>query len=73
MAKDVTSLAQWWSGSDCEIFISKEDLKHLGKENAVYIMNHKYEIDWLMGWLVCQRIGVLAVNYINFIILKPFF
>ena len=24
-------------------------------------MNHKYDIDWLAGWVVCQRLGVIHV------------
>ena len=22
-------------------------------------MNHKYDIDWLIAWMMCQRIGIL--------------
>ena len=22
-------------------------------------MNHKYDIDWLAGWVICQRLGVM--------------
>ncbi len=22
-------------------------------------MNHKYDIDWLAGWIICQRLGIL--------------
>ena len=36
--------AQWWSGSVCEIFIKKENLKYFNKENSVVIMNHKYDV-----------------------------
>lgn len=25
-------------------------------------MNHKYDIDWLAGWMICQRIGILKVR-----------
>ena len=60
----MTSLAQWWSLSDVEVFITDEDLKHFAKENAIYIMNHKYEIDWLMGWILCQRVRLLGVTFL---------
>lgn len=56
-------MAQWWSGSDIEMFVdSKEDLNMIGKENAFCVMNHKYDIDWLMGWILCQRVNLLGVR-----------
>lgn len=24
-------------------------------------MNHKYDIDWLAGWIICQRLGIMQV------------
>lgn len=24
-------------------------------------MNHKYDIDWLAGWMICQRLGIMQV------------
>ncbi len=24
-------------------------------------MNHKYDIDWLAGWVICQRLGIMQV------------
>ncbi|XP_064613139.1 1-acyl-sn-glycerol-3-phosphate acyltransferase gamma-like [Liolophura sinensis] len=55
-----TFLAQWWSGSDCELIISPEDEKYVGKEHALIIMNHKYDIDWLMGWIIAERYAMLG-------------
>ena len=57
-------MAQWWSGSDFEIFCSDEAFKKLGKENVISVLNHYYEIDWLLGWVLCQRINVLGVTKI---------
>lgn len=42
--------------------MSEDDAKHVGKENFIGVVNHKYDIDWLMGWLVCQNINILGVN-----------
>ena len=39
-----------------------EDLSKIGKEHAIVVMNHKYDIDWLMGWIMADRHGVLGVN-----------
>ncbi|CAF2092382.1 unnamed protein product [Rotaria magnacalcarata] len=54
-----TFLAQWWSQSDCVLYINPEDLEKIRKEHAIVIMNHKYDIDWLAGWIICQRLGIM--------------
>lgn len=32
-------------------------------------MNHRYEVDWLIGWIFCERIGLLGVS-VFFLITK---
>ena len=32
----------------------------MGKEHAVILMNHHYELDWLFGWMVADRQGILG-------------
>ena len=66
--KELTFLAQYWSGSTCDIFIDDEDFKRISKENCICIMNHKYDVDWLMGWIVCQQTGLLGVCTLFFVI-----
>lgn len=56
----MVSIAQWWSGSDFNLYIKDEDLEMLGKEHALVVLNHKYDIDWLLGWILCQRVSLLA-------------
>ena len=58
---NITSLGQWWSRSDIVVFMKDEDFKFLGKENCLAVYNHKYDVDWLMGWIMCQRVGMLGV------------
>lgn len=54
-------LAEWWAGSETILYIDKDSLeKYYNKEHGYLIMNHSYEIDWLMGFLLCERIGVLG-------------
>jgi hypothetical protein len=31
------------------------------KNNEIFRMNHKYDIDWLAGWIICQRLGIMQV------------
>jgi lysophosphatidic acid acyltransferase / lysophosphatidylinositol acyltransferase len=57
---ELVAIAEWWSGSKLHVYISDEDLKHVGKEHALLVMNHSYETDWLFGWIFCEKIGVLG-------------
>ncbi|KAL4233763.1 1-acyl-sn-glycerol-3-phosphate acyltransferase gamma [Mactra antiquata] len=53
-------LAHWWSKAECTLYISPEDQKMLGKEHSVCMVNHTYEIDWLMAWMMAERHGMLG-------------
>ncbi|XP_075232638.1 1-acyl-sn-glycerol-3-phosphate acyltransferase gamma-like [Lycorma delicatula] len=54
-------MAEWWSGTDVHIYIDKDDFdKYYGKEHAYLVMNHRYDVDWLVGWIFCDRIKVLG-------------
>ncbi|KAA0190417.1 hypothetical protein HAZT_HAZT008713 [Hyalella azteca] len=54
-------LAEWWSGSEVRVYTDPEDRKLWGREHSLIIMNHTYEVDWLMGWMVADRCGVLGM------------
>ncbi|CAG9784974.1 unnamed protein product [Diatraea saccharalis] len=54
-------MAEWWSGTTMSVYIKKDEYeKFYGKEHGYLIMNHSYEIDWLMGWQFCDGIQVLG-------------
>ena len=55
-------MAQYWANTNLVLNIDNEDLKMLGKEKCLCVINHKYDIDWLMGWVLCQRVNLLAVT-----------
>lgn len=58
---ELVCMAEWWSGTDIVLYIDKTEFdKYYGKEHGYLLMNHSYEIDWLMGWVVCDRINVLG-------------
>ncbi|RNA42726.1 1-acyl-sn-glycerol-3-phosphate acyltransferase gamma-like [Brachionus plicatilis] len=57
---NLTFLGQYWSGTDVHIYIDKESFDKITHEHFICIMNHKYDIDWLIGWIVCQRLGILG-------------
>jgi len=34
----------------------------IGKEHVITLMNHKYDIDWLMAWILAERLQMLGVT-----------
>ncbi|CAD5113021.1 DgyrCDS2223 [Dimorphilus gyrociliatus] len=60
---ELAFFAQWWSGSDVTLhFENEEDCSSIGHENTLILMNHKYDIDWLMTWIISERIGILPTT-----------
>lgn len=58
---EIVFIADWWSNSKLYIYIDDEILqKYVGKEHVLLMMNHSYEIDWLIGWMFCEKSGVLG-------------
>uniref|UniRef100_A0A8C5LXD8 1-acylglycerol-3-phosphate O-acyltransferase 3 n=1 Tax=Leptobrachium leishanense TaxID=445787 RepID=A0A8C5LXD8_9ANUR len=53
-------LLEWWSGTQCTLFMDQETVNHFGKEHVIIILNHNFEIDFLCGWTMCERFGVLG-------------
>jgi len=57
-------IAEWWSGSRIRIYCDQEMLRRMeakdAEENALIVMNHHYELDWLYCWMVGDRMGILG-------------
>nr|XP_045380459.1 1-acyl-sn-glycerol-3-phosphate acyltransferase delta isoform X2 [Camelus bactrianus] len=53
-------LLEWWSGTECVIYTDPQAYPKYGKENAIVVLNHKFEIDFLCGWSLAERFGVLG-------------
>uniref|UniRef100_A0A3B4ZLQ1 1-acylglycerol-3-phosphate O-acyltransferase 3 n=1 Tax=Stegastes partitus TaxID=144197 RepID=A0A3B4ZLQ1_9TELE len=53
-------LLEWWSGTDCTLYTDQATVDKFGKEHAIIILNHNFEIDFLCGWTMCERYGVLG-------------
>ncbi|XP_058054168.1 1-acyl-sn-glycerol-3-phosphate acyltransferase gamma-like [Anopheles bellator] len=53
-------LADWWSDTTLHVYISDEDMKYCGTEHVLLLMNHTYEVDWLIGWMLCEKVRVLG-------------
>jgi lysophosphatidic acid acyltransferase/lysophosphatidylinositol acyltransferase len=62
---EIVFIGEWWSSSTCVILTDDETWSKMGKEHAIVIMNHSFEVDWLMGWLVCEQSRLLAVSFVS--------
>ncbi|XP_062912489.1 1-acyl-sn-glycerol-3-phosphate acyltransferase delta-like [Mobula hypostoma] len=60
IASQLVWLLEWWSGTECTLYTDQKNYVKYGKENAIVILNHNYEIDFLCGWDFCERFGVLG-------------
>lgn len=60
---DMTFLYSWWAGSNVTVYVDPKDLKALQNEYAIILVNHRYEIDWLLGLVAAQEIGLLGVSF----------
>jgi len=49
-----------WSGSICTIRTDDETWFKLGHENALILMNHSNELDWLVGWVMAEQVNILG-------------
>lgn len=61
-ALELVMLLEWWSCTDCTLYTDKATMDKLGKEHVIIILNHNFEIDFLCGWTMCERFGVLGVS-----------
>ncbi|KAK1171126.1 1-acyl-sn-glycerol-3-phosphate acyltransferase delta [Acipenser oxyrinchus oxyrinchus] len=60
ISSQLVMLLEWWSGTECTIYTDQESYKQFGKESAIVVLNHNFEIDFLCGWTFCERFGVLG-------------
>ncbi|XP_043111010.1 1-acyl-sn-glycerol-3-phosphate acyltransferase delta-like isoform X1 [Puntigrus tetrazona] len=60
ISSQLVALLEWWSGTECTLYTDPESYKLYGKENAIVVLNHNFEIDFMTGWTFCERFGVLG-------------
>ncbi|XP_033259809.1 E3 ubiquitin-protein ligase parkin isoform X3 [Orcinus orca] len=60
ISSQLVMLLEWWSGTECIIHTDPRAYPKYGKENAIVVLNHKFEIDFLCGWSLAERFGVLG-------------
>ncbi|XP_054590735.1 1-acyl-sn-glycerol-3-phosphate acyltransferase delta isoform X1 [Nothobranchius furzeri] len=60
IASQLVATLEWWSGTECTLYTDPKSYPLYGKENAIVVLNHSFEIDFLCGWTFCDRFGVLG-------------
>lgn len=60
VASQMVAVLEWWSGTECTLYTDPKSFQLYGKENAIVILNHHFDIDFLCGWTFCERFGVLG-------------
>ncbi|KAF7251251.1 1-acyl-sn-glycerol-3-phosphate acyltransferase gamma [Varanus komodoensis] len=58
--RKLVMLLEWWSGTECTLFSDEATVSKFGKEHVIIILNHNFEIDFLCGWTMTERFGVLG-------------
>lgn len=62
---ELVMLGDWWSNTRMLIYSDQKIFnQYYGKEHAFCVMNHSYEVDWLIGWMLADRVHCLGV-FIN--------
>lgn len=56
----MVALLEWWSATECTLYTDPQSYPLYGNENAIVVLNHNFEIDFLCGWTFCDRFGVLG-------------
>ena len=52
-----------WANYEIEIYSDIEDPEKVAnKESAIVVLNHPGDLDWMIGWVVINRIGMLGVR-----------
>lgn len=62
LSLEMVAILEWWSGTECTLYTDPKSYPLYGKENAIVVLNHAFEIDFLCGWTFCERFGVLGVS-----------
>ncbi|KAJ7516521.1 hypothetical protein O6H91_22G061400 [Diphasiastrum complanatum] len=53
-------LVDWWAGVKLRVYADPLEWTYIGKEHALLICNHRSDIDWLVGWVLAERVGCLG-------------
>ncbi|CAG2102137.1 unnamed protein product [Medioppia subpectinata] len=61
LESQIVAITEWWSESRVRMFFADEDSRRShGKNHTLYVMNHRYELDWLYAWMVLDKYNALG-------------
>ena len=38
--------------------------KYANSEHALCVLNHRGDLDWMIGWVLIERVGMLGVSLV---------
>ncbi|XP_039259911.2 1-acyl-sn-glycerol-3-phosphate acyltransferase delta-like isoform X2 [Styela clava] len=53
-------LSEWWAGVKVTLYMKPDDFRKVNKESGIVVLNHKYDMDWVVGWVVGDRVKILG-------------
>ncbi len=54
-----------WAEYDIKVFAKEGDLeKYANSEHALCVLNHRGDLDWMIGWVLIERMGMLGVSVV---------
>ena len=55
-----------WAEYEIRVFAKNGDVKkYANTEHALCVLNHRGDLDWIIGWVFIERIGMLGVRHIS--------
>ena len=53
-----------WAEYDIKVYAKEGDLEKYGNsEHALCVLNHRGDLDWMIGWVLIERMGMLGVSF----------
>ncbi|KAG8183009.1 hypothetical protein JTE90_017097 [Oedothorax gibbosus] len=56
----ILAIYEWRSNSACTVYGDPESVHSFGKEHCIVLMNHKYDIDWVISWFMANHLRMLG-------------
>ena len=52
-----------WAEYDIRIFVEDRKARDfVNTEHALVVLNHRGDLDWMIGWVLIDRLGMLGVS-----------
>lgn len=51
-----------WAGYNIRLFCEDDVMKYKNTEHALCVLNHSGDLDWMVGWCIIDRMGMLGVS-----------